>query len=405
VLTGLIETWYDYLNEANMGFSAPWLAVILMVGLGTIPFRASQALATGVAMYLVYPMVLRLGPVLSAGPEVAAESSQLVFLAIMVLLGTGISGARYRSRFEAFANKENVRQARDRLFKQREKIRQQHQELEEAYRSLIAAQAQIVQSEKLASLGKLTSGIAHELKNPLNFVNNFAEMNEELARELLEELTHESESRAAHARGESLEIARNLILNSQHIVRNGKRADEIVRTMMQHVQGESGERVRIPVNKVVSEYVALASGAVQIRDDDRSVVIDLDLDDATGTLDMIPPDVGRALVNLISNAYTAVEKRGEAAGDSYTPSITVSSRRVGNHVEISVTDNGIGVDARDGESIFEPFFTTMPPGSGHAGLGLSLAHEIVTQGYGGTLTYSAGLDGGACFLIRIPTTG
>jgi signal transduction histidine kinase len=282
--------------------------------------------------------------------------------------------------------------------RQREELRESElrhaKEIEAAYRQLQQTKEQLVQQEKLASLGSLTAGIAHEIKNPLNFVNNFAEVNAELAQELDE----------AVERGdfdEARQILADLRGNAEQITKHGKRADSIVRSMMQHARGESSERETVVVNDYVGEYVGLAWHGMRARDHGFSAEVIREFADDAGSVSVQPQEIGRVLLNLLNNAFHAVQEKAEFAGDSFVPEVRVATRRSGDSVEIRVSDNGSGIPEGLREKIFEPFFTTKATGEG-TGLGLSLSHEIVTQGHGGSLTVGASNGGGAEFVVRLP---
>ncbi len=282
--------------------------------------------------------------------------------------------------------------------RQREKLQEQElehaKEIETAYNQLQQTKEQLVQQEKLASLGSLTAGIAHEIKNPLNFVNNFAEVNAELADEL-EEAIAKGDIDGARA------VLSDLRGNATQIAKHGKRADSIVRSMMQHARGETTEREVVAVNEFLEEYVNLAWHGMRARDHGFTAEVVRRFAPDAGSVSVQPQEVGRVVLNLLNNAFHAVQEKAEFAGPAYAPAVTVTSRREGGHVEIRVADNGNGIPPHLREKIFEPFFTTKATGEG-TGLGLSLSHEIVTQGHGGSLTVGEAPGGGAEFTIRLP---
>ena len=264
--------------------------------------------------------------------------------------------------------------------------------LEKSLRQLKRTQARLIQQEKLASLGQLTAGIAHEIKNPLNFVNNFAELSEELAQELREAL----------ANGDNLsDIIDDLEQNAQRISHHGKRADGIVHAMMQHASGGSGKREATEINAFISEHIDLAYHGKQAQVPDLKVEIERDLGVDACTVEIVPREIGRVLLNLFGNAFDAVHERAVNVNGAYIPTVTVSTRQAEGQVEIRVKDNGPGIPAEIREKIFEPFFTTKPTGTG-TGLGLSLSYDIVTQGHGGTLTVESEEGKGATFIITLP---
>ena len=270
------------------------------------------------------------------------------------------------------------------------------EELRGALTELRATQAQLVQSEKMASLGELTAGIAHEIQNPLNFVNNFAEVSAELVTELEEE-------RARPARDPGLEaelladLKQNLVKISQH----GGRAASIVRGMLEHSRTSSGERTPTDLNQLADEYLRLAYHGLRAKDKTFNATLEPAFDPALPPVPVLAQDLGRVLLNLFSNAFYAVRQRQQRGEAGYQPTVRVSTRRVGDEVEIRVRDNGSGIPEGVKQKIFQPFFTTKPTGEG-TGLGLSLSYDIVTQGHGGTLTVASAENQFTEFLISLP---
>jgi signal transduction histidine kinase/ligand-binding sensor domain-containing protein len=256
-------------------------------------------------------------------------------------------------------------------------------------------QQQLVQQEKMASLGQLTAGIAHEIKNPLNFVNNFADVNAELASELRELVTRSRNRTIDEVGAELEELVSGLQLNARQISKHGQRADAIVRGMMEHARQGDAERYPVAVNDFVEEYVNLARHGMRAARPGVEVEIVRDYAEDVGNATIAPQEMGRVVVNLVTNAYDAMES-------VEAPKLTVATRRRGGQVEIRITDNGPGIPDDIRAKIFEPFFTTKPTGKG-TGLGLSLSHDVVTQGHGGTMTVEAAPGGGASFVVRIPS--
>lgn len=273
-----------------------------------------------------------------------------------------------------------------------------YRRLQEAHEDLQRTQQQLVQQEKMASLGQLTAGIAHEIKNPLNFINNFAEVNEELAAELRETLTETN--------GEIELILSDLEQNAAQIAKHGRRADGIVRSMMQHARGGPGEREAVELNALVGEYVDLAYHGKRASTPDFNVEIECDLGTEVGEVEAVPQELGRVILNLVGNAFDAVHEVASTGGstlrEGYTPTVRITTRRTGDQVELRVADNGPGIDNDSREKIFEPFFTTKPTGSG-TGLGLSLSYDIVTQGHGGSISVESSDGDGTTFLVILPT--
>ncbi len=283
----------------------------------------------------------------------------------------------------------------------RKELEEQHSRGQLLYRKLhadlAAAQAQLVQQEKLASLGQLTAGIAHEIKNPLNFVNNFSEVNLELVDELAEEL------RAAGVLDRLSGLVDDLRQNSEAVRKHGRRADSIVRTMMQHASGGTGEREPVDVNQLVSEHIDLAYHGRRAQASEFNVTIERDLADDAGVIPVVPQAIGRVLLNLIGNAFDALQEHAESVEGPFDPTVRVRTRRSSGRVEIRISDNGPGMSEDVKARIFEPFFTTKSTGTG-TGLGLSLSYDIVTNGHGGTLEVESEPGRGASFVIGLPAS-
>ena len=284
------------------------------------------------------------------------------------------------------------------------KLAAANSQLETSLRELKATQAQLVQSEKLASLGQLTAGIAHEIKNPLNFVNNFADLSVELAQELRDEMTEAPDKPAAQVLDEVGDLIDDLQENCRRIREHGQRADRIVRSMLLHSRGGSSERGRVDLARFIDEYANLAFHGARANDSDFNVEIERDFADDTGEVEVVPQEFGRVLINLLTNAFHAVQKRAEAAGPGFSPTVTLRTRRDGDAVRIDIEDNGTGIPDAVKSRIFEPFFTTKPTGEG-TGLGLSLAHDIITGVHNGSMSVDS-VDGeGTTFHIALPVAG
>ena len=278
---------------------------------------------------------------------------------------------------------------------------QKAHELEQAYHELQATQAQLVQAEKMASLGQLTAGIAHEIKNPLNFVNNFAKASIELVDELREELAVQGGDGSAPD-GSVEYIMGDLAMMATKIAEHGDRADRIVKSMLQHSRGGGGGFQDVKVNTFVDEYVNLAFHGTRAHDSDFNVDIVRDYDEAVSTVEAVPQELGRVLINLLNNAFYAVHEQKGRLGPPYEPRVSVSTRQLDDAVEIRVGDNGPGIPAAVRERVFEPFFTTKPTGEG-TGLGLSLSYDVVTQMHGGSLQLETAEGDGTTFIITLPT--
>ncbi|MEZ4700238.1 MAG: ATP-binding protein [Rhodothermales bacterium] len=264
--------------------------------------------------------------------------------------------------------------------------------------SLAAAQQQLVVKEKLASLGQLTAGIAHEIKNPLNFVNNFADLSSDIVDELGRVIDRHAPALPAADREQAEEMMSDLRLNVRKIAEHGRRADGIVKSMLLHARGTHGERQEVDLNGFVEENTTLAYHGFRASHPDVSVQIERQYDPDAGRAAIVPQDIGRVLINLLNNAFYAVGERGRAGGEAV---VRVQTRAEADGVSITVADNGPGIPAPLKKRVFEPFFTTKPAGEG-TGLGLSLSYDIVTHGHGGRLSMESDEGEGATFTVWLP---
>jgi two-component system NtrC family sensor kinase len=275
----------------------------------------------------------------------------------------------------------------------------QKKELLKTLAELKAAQTQLIHAEKMASLGELTAGIAHEIQNPLNFVNNFSELSIELARELTEEIQKETPDA-----GLIKDLANDLAQNQQKINHHGKRAAGIVTGMLQHSRTGSGKKEPTDLNALADEYLRLSYHGLRAKDKTFNARMIIELDPKLGNVDAVPQDLGRVLLNLINNAFYAVnqKKREMATGNTFEPTVTVTTRLLPSGMaEIRIKDNGTGIPEHLKTKIFQPFFTTKPTGQG-TGLGLSLAFDIITKGHGGTMELTSTEGEGTEFIIQLP---
>lgn len=287
-----------------------------------------------------------------------------------------------------------------RIVRQRQKanvlLRHQKEELQETLTELRTTQDQLIQSEKMASLGELTAGIAHEIQNPLNFVNNYSEVN----LELLEELIIEQET-ADKNEGLMKELMQDLADNERKIYHHGKQAEAIIRGMQEHSRRSSGTREPTDVNALVAEYVDLAYHGMSAKDKLSRDVVSTDFEPGIPKLDLIPGDIGRVILNLLNNAFYAVAQMKESQPEGYLPIVLVTTRHRSGAVELRVRDNGTGIPENNLGKLFQPFFTTKPTGQG-TGLGLSLAYDIVTKGHGGQLRVESVEGNWAEFIVILP---
>lgn len=270
----------------------------------------------------------------------------------------------------------------------------QKEELQHALAELRTTQDQLIQSEKLASLGELTAGIAHEIQNPLNFVNNFSEVSAELIDEMAEELEKGDVK-------EALTIATDIKQNLEKIRHHGKRADSIVKGMLQHSRNNSGERQLTDLNVLADEYFRLSYHGLRAKDKTFNATITTHFQENLPQINIVPQDIGRVLLNLFNNAFYATQQKAKLIGTTYKPEVMVDTSFTGTFLVIKVKDNGTGIPEGIKEKILQPFFTTKPTGEG-TGLGLSLSYDIVVKGHGGKLDIESKEGEGSEFTISLP---
>ncbi|HSR37477.1 MAG TPA: ATP-binding protein, partial [Phnomibacter sp.] len=320
----------------------------------------------------------------------------IIFSAFAALISSlVVAGLIYRSRMKEKRSNQLLQQ-------KNEEIDGQRNSLEKALTELKAAQNQLIQAEKMASLGEMTAGIAHEIQNPLNFVNNFSEVSVELVQELGTAL-QQGDNEEANA------LITDLTQNLDKINHHGKRAGAIVRSMLQHSRSNSDGKEPTDINALCDEYLRLAYHGLRAKDKTFNAIFETQLDPTVGKLNIIPQEIGRVLLNLINNAFYAVSQRQKAlaadenaaAGEKYVPSVWVQTRNLDKQVEIRITDNGTGIPSHLADKVFQPFFTTKPTGEG-TGLGLSLSYDIVTNGHQGQLQLESKEQNGTTFIILLP---
>ena len=289
--------------------------------------------------------------------------------------------------FLLYRNNRHKQKANAQLQSQKEKIQNTLSELK-------ATQSQLIQSEKMASLGELTAGIAHEIQNPLNFVNNFSEINKELVTEIKAAIAKENMS-------EVKTIAEDIEANEEKINHHGKRADAIVKGMLQHSRSNSGQKEPTDINGLVDEYLRLAYHGLRAKDKSFNADFKTDFDNNIGKVNIIPQDIGRVVLNLINNAFYAVDEKKKQNQNGYEPTVSVNTKKNNGKIEISVKDNGNGIPQKVLDKIFQPFFTTKPTGQG-TGLGLSLSYDII-KAHGGDLKVETKEGEFAQFSIHLPS--
>jgi len=272
-----------------------------------------------------------------------------------------------------------------------QRLKEEKKRAEDALMELQLTQQQLVHAEKMASLGELTAGIAHEIQNPLNFVNNFSDVSRELLEEMIDELKN-GDVEEADA------IARDVIQNLEKIVHHGQRADSIVKGMLQHSRSGDGKKEPTDLNALADEYFRLAYHGLRAKDKSFNAAMETDFDPDLPEISIIPQDIGRVLLNLITNAFHAVSERKLKEPEGYEPTVWVQTRKTEGGIALSVRDNGGGIPENIREKIFQPFFTTKPTGEG-TGLGLSMSYDIITKGHGGKLKVHSETGKGSEFTI------
>ena len=277
--------------------------------------------------------------------------------------------------------------------KQKEEIELQKRQVEATLEELKTTQAQLIQSEKMASLGELTAGIAHEIQNPLNFVNNFSQISNELLEEMKEEMIEGNTEEVA-------EIISMLSQNIEKIHHHGERASGIVKGMLQHSRANKGEKESTDINALCEEYLRLAYHGVRAKDKSFNVEMKTSFDESIGKINVLPQDIGRVILNLITNAFYAVGERSKEGAENFKPFVTVCTRKEDGAVNIEVKDNGTGIPKDKIDKIFQPFFTTKPTGQG-TGLGLSLSYDIV-KAHGGNLEVESVFGNYTIFTVFLP---
>ncbi len=292
-----------------------------------------------------------------------------------------------------YRNNRQKQKAYNQLHKQKLETDLQKEKADAALHELKATQSQLIQSEKMASLGELTAGIAHEIQNPLNFVNNFSQVNKELLLELKDEIIKGNLA-------EISSLADDIMGNEEKINHHGNRADAIVKGMLQHSRTSSGVKEPTDINALCEEYLRLAYHGLRAKDKSFNATLKSDFDETIGMINIIPQDIGRVVLNLITNAFYVVDEKKKQALNGYEPTVAITTKRINGQVEIKTADNGNGIPQQILEKIFQPFFTTKPTGQG-TGLGLSMSYDIV-KAHGGEIKVKTEEGKGSEFIIVLP---
>src|SRR5579871_1114381 len=299
--------------------------------------------------------------------------------------------------FFLYRNNRQKQKAFSTLMKQKKETDIQKSKAEQALSDLRSTQSKLIQSEKMASLGELTAGIAHEIQNPLNFVNNFSEVNKELIEELEGERAKGNGDRDEELENDILKVIKK---NEEKINHHGKRADAIVKGMLLHSRSGIGVKESTDINGLADEYLRLAYHGLRTKDNSFHAIIKTDFDDTIGKINIVPQDIARVLVNLYNNAFYAVHERRKLEGQGYEPKISISTRKINEKVFLTVMDNGNGIPQKVVDKIFQPFFTTKPTGQG-TGLGLSLSYDII-KAHGGEIKVETKENKWTQFMIELP---
>ena len=329
-----------------------------------------------------------------------ATSFSFVWMIVMWIIATRQNKALEKEKKKAHeeeVQKKLMESMKDQLeiqvAERTSELTRQKEELQHALEELKSTQAQLIQSEKMASLGELTAGIAHEIQNPLNFVNNFSEVSNELIDEMKQELTTGNQQLAS-------EIADDIKQNLEKIHHHGKRADAIVKGMLQHSRKSTGQKELTDINDLCDEYLRLSYHGLRAKDKSFNAKFETDFDLSLPKINVVAQDIGRVILNLINNAFYAASQNSLLGGRGAVPTVWVSTKKEGGKVLISVRDNGLGIPKEIIDKIFQPFFTTKPTGSG-TGLGLSLSYDIV-KAHGGEIKVNTKEGEGTEFIVRLP---
>ncbi|MBC6608717.1 histidine kinase [Hymenobacter sp. BT188] len=398
----------DQLDEVYMLFA---FMVVILVALALRDYRPARTVLLAVVPYTVYSAIELVlvvsGWKLGENYEDAFDASQ-GFTVIWMITFLLIARNQKKHLEKERLLREEEEQEKQRIATQNAELERlvaertatltkQTEELSQALTELKTMQTQLIQAEKMASLGELTAGIAHEIQNPLNFVTNFSDVSAELITELEEEKRKPTRNADLET-----ELLVDLKQNLQKITHHGQRAASIVKGMLEHSRASTGELQPTDINTLADEYLRLAYHGLRAKDKTFNATLYTNLYPELGQVNAISQDIGRVFLNLFTNAFYAVQKKKECVSDGYVPTVSVSTRRTeAGDVEVRVRDNGMGMPATVKDKIFQPFFTTKPTGEG-TGLGLSLSYDIVTKGHNGSLTVESQEGEYTEFTIRIP---
>jgi signal transduction histidine kinase len=407
VLAVAVVIVYGDYARGDFNLTAGWLALLLLLVAGAVPFQPVQTLLLGVALTAIHTLfAVQPAP---DGTPFGGEIRRFVFLLLVTFVATAVESALYQGRHAQYRSRRKLERFRHllttqntRLALQARAVENQNTRLEQQAERLEAQQKQLVQQEKMASLGQLTGGIAHELKNPLNFITNFAGLSVELIDELREEMGEDPARPVGEALEASGDLLADLQTNAEKIREHGRRADGIIRSMLAHSRAKPGPRRMAKLNTLLDEYVGLAYHGMRAEHQSFNVEVVRDYDEALGEVAIVPEELGRVFLNLLDNAFSATRTHAPEAPEGWEPRVRVATRALASGAaEVRVEDNGPGIAPEIRDQIFQPFFTTKPTGEG-TGLGLSLSYEIVVNGHDGELLVEDSPGGGAAFVLRLP---
>ena len=395
-----------------------WLSLILLSGLIYIiykneEFKSVAFFVTAAVPYIIISAIIYLvkaiTPSLYDNWKTWLEAASS--FAVIWGFGTWITTRKQRkeltkAREKAIAEEKNNKvisamkaQLEVQVAERTSELTKQKEELELALKELKSTQSQLIQAEKMASLGELTAGIAHEIQNPLNFVNNFSEVNNELIGELKVEWAKADNERD---KGLEDELLSDIFQNLEKINHHGKRADAIVKGMLQHSRISSGQKEPTDINALADEYLRLSYHGLRAKDKSFNATMNTNFDESVGKINIVAQEIGRVILNLINNAFYAVNEKlhHSEPNSNYEPTVSITTKKLNDKVEIIVKDNGNGIPQKIVDKIFQPFFTTKPTGEG-TGLGLSLSYDII-KAHGGEIKVESIEGKGSTFIILLP---
>ena len=398
-----VEIASDEINQFTTWLAYPLLIYIVYLIFSKAEFKERKSVITAVSPYVLISLIRKTvhwwGPDIHESVESIIEVASVfsvIWMIVMLIITNRQDKALAREREKTLQEEKQNRIMAElkadlevQVVQRTAELTQQKEELQQTLDELKMAQDQLIHSEKMASLGELTAGIAHEIQNPLNFVNNFSEINMELLEELKEALA-DGDQEAVEA------VSRDILENEDKIRYHGRRAEGIVRSMLQHSRTSTGDKELTDINGLADEYLRLAYHGFRAKDKSFNANFKTDLAEDLQKIKVVPQDIGRVLLNLINNAFQAVREAG-------SPEVVVATRQLSNGIEITVKDNGPGIPGEIQQKIFQPFFTTKATGVG-TGLGLSISYDIITKGHSGQLTVESKKGEGTIFTILLPKT-